>query len=225
MTFEIPEEEIKLCRICLEEEEEIGSLFSPCECKGTQKYVHKECLNQWRKQEHNNTSFTRCPTCHFTYRNRREGEGTNFGYLYYLQYLSNPFVALFVTVCIVITCLGCVTSLLSYLFSFLLPLKFTGSPFLLSGYILCIVSFILVTLVFILEEQEQGNRRSLENWISLFLQFLIDTPFNTWNVEFFGYSFTVFTLFLFIHRTYLFIKRKVQDLLIVNSLENIEPIS
>ena len=32
------------CRICLEEE---GDMISPCLCKGTQKWVHRECLDHW----------------------------------------------------------------------------------------------------------------------------------------------------------------------------------
>jgi hypothetical protein len=43
----------KQCKICLGgEEPELGRLISPCKCKGTIKYVHLECLNQWRKVRH-----------------------------------------------------------------------------------------------------------------------------------------------------------------------------
>uniref|UniRef100_A0A803M9T4 RING-CH-type domain-containing protein n=1 Tax=Chenopodium quinoa TaxID=63459 RepID=A0A803M9T4_CHEQI len=34
------------CRICLEIEGE--DLIAPCHCKGTQKYVHRSCLDNWR---------------------------------------------------------------------------------------------------------------------------------------------------------------------------------
>lgn len=40
------------CRICLETDEE-ENLCSPCKCIGTQKYVHKECLNKFREQFYN----------------------------------------------------------------------------------------------------------------------------------------------------------------------------
>lgn len=46
------EGDAKQCKICLggeEEEAELGRLISPCKCRGTIKYVHVECLNQWRK--------------------------------------------------------------------------------------------------------------------------------------------------------------------------------
>lgn len=40
------------CRICLETDDE-ENLCSPCKCIGTQKYVHKECLNKFREQFYN----------------------------------------------------------------------------------------------------------------------------------------------------------------------------
>ena len=39
---------MEICRICLENEE-ATSLISPCNCTGTQQYVHKECLNKWQE--------------------------------------------------------------------------------------------------------------------------------------------------------------------------------
>lgn len=52
------------CRICLD----IGGedLIAPCHCKGTQKYVHRSCLDNWRSTkvslfflllDHNNTDI------------------------------------------------------------------------------------------------------------------------------------------------------------------------
>jgi hypothetical protein len=38
------------CRICLEEEDTIENLISPCQCKGTHRYVHVDCLSEWRKR-------------------------------------------------------------------------------------------------------------------------------------------------------------------------------
>ena len=43
-----PEEELRLCRICLEGEEINKQEFiSPCACSGTQKYVHLNCIKTW----------------------------------------------------------------------------------------------------------------------------------------------------------------------------------
>ncbi|KAK0706782.1 hypothetical protein B0T26DRAFT_609693, partial [Lasiosphaeria miniovina] len=51
---------------------ELGRLISPCKCKGSQKYVHEGCLQQWRRAAPmSDRNFWRCPTCHFQYRMQR----------------------------------------------------------------------------------------------------------------------------------------------------------
>lgn len=42
-----------VCRICFEEDDE-SNLISPCNCIGSQKYIHLECLNRWRSTNINN---------------------------------------------------------------------------------------------------------------------------------------------------------------------------
>jgi hypothetical protein len=39
---------IKECRICLDDEVDETKLIAPCKCKGTHKYVHMKCLEKWR---------------------------------------------------------------------------------------------------------------------------------------------------------------------------------
>lgn len=51
-----------VCRVCQEEGE--GKLISPCDCNGTQRFIHEECLNLWVQSSKNNTT---CPTCRATY--------------------------------------------------------------------------------------------------------------------------------------------------------------
>ena len=36
------------CRICLNDAEQ-RYLIAPCVCTGTNKFVHRECLNNWRR--------------------------------------------------------------------------------------------------------------------------------------------------------------------------------
>ncbi|KAI5852415.1 RING finger domain protein [Morchella snyderi] len=66
------------CRICLEQvpppyapDPELGRLVSPCTCKGSSRFVHQGCLQQWRLLSPNQTNFYQCPTCHYQYRFRR----------------------------------------------------------------------------------------------------------------------------------------------------------
>ncbi|XWS16616.1 hypothetical protein CRYUN_Cryun34aG0105300 [Craigia yunnanensis] len=48
------------CRICLD----IGgdNLITPCHCKGTQKYVHRSCLDNWRSTKEG-FAFAHCTEC------------------------------------------------------------------------------------------------------------------------------------------------------------------
>lgn len=50
-----------VCRICFDAESEEDAnerLISPCACRGTMKYVHKSCLNAWRR--HRKSGSTAC---------------------------------------------------------------------------------------------------------------------------------------------------------------------
>ena len=57
----------KICRICLESDNP-EDLFSPCLCDGTSKYVHRNCLNQWRiLHDINSDNFKKCELCQTVY--------------------------------------------------------------------------------------------------------------------------------------------------------------
>lgn len=56
----------RMCRICHEGDaaaEELGRLFSPCLCRGSVRFVHIECLNEWRRLSSNPNSYYECETC------------------------------------------------------------------------------------------------------------------------------------------------------------------
>lgn len=48
------------CRICLDSGGE--DLIAPCHCKGTQKYVHRSCLDNWRSTKEG-FAFAHCTEC------------------------------------------------------------------------------------------------------------------------------------------------------------------
>ncbi|XP_031500632.1 uncharacterized protein LOC116264505 [Nymphaea colorata] len=48
------------CRICFESGG--GELIAPCDCKGTQKYVHRSCLDHWRSIKEG-FAFAHCTEC------------------------------------------------------------------------------------------------------------------------------------------------------------------
>lgn len=42
-------------------------MIAPCQCKGTMRYVHRGCLNQWRMASGRSDSFQRCEQCFALY--------------------------------------------------------------------------------------------------------------------------------------------------------------
>ncbi|CAI9267659.1 unnamed protein product [Lactuca saligna] len=48
------------CRICLDTEGD--DLIAPCHCRGTQKYVHRSCLDNWRSTREG-FAFSHCTEC------------------------------------------------------------------------------------------------------------------------------------------------------------------
>ncbi|KAK5175111.1 uncharacterized protein LTR77_000248 [Saxophila tyrrhenica] len=49
-----------------------GRLLRPCKCKGTQKYVHSDCLTAWRLQDPlQKRNYWQCPTCSYKYHLQR----------------------------------------------------------------------------------------------------------------------------------------------------------
>jgi E3 ubiquitin-protein ligase DOA10 len=62
------------CRLCLGSEGEegdasLGRLFRPCLCKGTQSFIHEECLSRWRAMP--DAPALACPICKYEYRYAR----------------------------------------------------------------------------------------------------------------------------------------------------------
>merc|ERR1719399_1041798 len=64
-----------ICRICLDDAK--ASLFRPCLCQGTMMYVHRECLETWRRQAHNPLAYQRCQQCNYQYNLSRNDAGTS----------------------------------------------------------------------------------------------------------------------------------------------------
>jgi len=75
-------------------EEDGGRLFSPCKCKGSQKYVHEGCLQAWRNAgPRNDRNSWKCPTCAFEYKLER---------LVWGRMLSRPLVRVSLTLAILV---------------------------------------------------------------------------------------------------------------------------
>jgi hypothetical protein len=61
--------EEKSCRICLGTEEP-ENLIRPCHCNGGMRYVHRNCLNEWRLQNVADGYYS-CDICRYRYTFRR----------------------------------------------------------------------------------------------------------------------------------------------------------
>jgi len=66
-------DEAPTCRICFDTGNGcgVGRLFSPCECRGSMRYVHVGCLDEWRCSATNDSAYYRCDSCHYNYRLQR----------------------------------------------------------------------------------------------------------------------------------------------------------
>lgn len=58
------------CRICFETEtadsqDPANPLICPCQCSGSSKYVHRQCLSQWRTTNHRADAYYECEVCKF----------------------------------------------------------------------------------------------------------------------------------------------------------------
>jgi len=55
------------CYICYEEGEVNNPLINPCQCAGSVKYVHLNCLQRWIQPEGSSAVNTHCPVCKARY--------------------------------------------------------------------------------------------------------------------------------------------------------------
>lgn len=57
----------RLCWVCFETEQENSNAtwICPCQCRGTMKWVHEECLQRWidEKQKRTNSPRVSCSQC------------------------------------------------------------------------------------------------------------------------------------------------------------------
>ena len=55
---------------CKKEDAPAHELIAPCLCRGSGKWVHRGCLDEWRAMgaQTNTACFTHCPQCNFEYR-------------------------------------------------------------------------------------------------------------------------------------------------------------
>lgn len=55
------------CRVCFESSDTRSDFIAPCACNGSQRFVHRHCLNTWLHTCNTEQCKTRCPSCHSNY--------------------------------------------------------------------------------------------------------------------------------------------------------------
>ncbi|KAH8796478.1 hypothetical protein BGZ57DRAFT_8320 [Hyaloscypha finlandica] len=72
-----------------------GRLIRPCKCRGSQKYVHEGCLQEWRHADPamGRRNYWECPTCKFRYRLER---------MRLSRYISSTFTQIVITLAIML---------------------------------------------------------------------------------------------------------------------------
>lgn len=71
------------CRVC-HEDDSMAPLIAPCRCCGTIKFIHEECLDNWRRTSQKNATY--CSVCQTTYKiGRRYKTWSEMAYWLLLQ--------------------------------------------------------------------------------------------------------------------------------------------
>ncbi|KAL2652016.1 hypothetical protein R1flu_020144 [Riccia fluitans] len=92
------------CRICLEPEGD--DLIAPCRCRGTQKYVHRSCLDNWRAAKEG-FAFAHCTECRSAFYLRANLPPDRWWLRLKFQLLVlRDHAAIFLIVQLVVGCLG-----------------------------------------------------------------------------------------------------------------------
>nr|XP_016462128.1 PREDICTED: uncharacterized protein LOC107785357 isoform X2 [Nicotiana tabacum] len=91
------------CRICLESDGR--DFIAPCKCKGSSKYVHRECLDQWRAVREG-FAFAHCTTCEAPFYLRVNDLHRKWRTLKFRFFVTTDILVIFVAVQLVIASLG-----------------------------------------------------------------------------------------------------------------------
>ncbi|KAH9619972.1 hypothetical protein KSS87_006864 [Heliosperma pusillum] len=95
------------CRICLDDIEG-KDLIAPCHCNGTQKYVHRSCLDNWRSTKEG-FAFAHCTECRARFLLRANVPSDRWWLrLKYQLLVARDHAFIFIVVQLIVTLLGIV---------------------------------------------------------------------------------------------------------------------
>ena len=140
-----------MCRICLDEDLESNMIY-PCKCKGTAKYVHKHCLNEWRTTSSNILNFSRCEMCHYEYKLCPE-TNNEYKFTKFLRCISNYSILYYIIYSILIFLIGQSLILIDtdeYIYKILISRNTTNSDlvtpvyYLFSGFNILLIQLVII---------------------------------------------------------------------------------
>lgn len=100
------------CRICFEEDIR-EHLISPCLCSGNSKYVHSDCLENWRNVNLQNTKYYSCEICKENYIFELKNDNVDNPYKKYFIFLSLDIFICSLISLITIYCCGFLVNLIT----------------------------------------------------------------------------------------------------------------
>ena len=98
------------CRICFDDDEIREKFIVPCECKGSAKYIHKECLNEWLKHNLSNLNYDRCNSCLFKYKRFSNDEIKINSMISDKYYIESLWTFIYLSITLIILGIICISS-------------------------------------------------------------------------------------------------------------------
>lgn len=138
----------KVCKICLAGNSISRDWVHPCKCGGTIRWVHQDCLNQWRKAGFRADSYRTCELCHTKFKVISISLPLSF---FVTRFLDNPREVLNLGLLLPPFCVYC--CVLALFFVFWCFMRTIGSigPCLIFAFPLCILRLASQNLSLVLQ--------------------------------------------------------------------------
>jgi hypothetical protein len=180
------------------------SQWANCLCKGTQAYIHVNCLNAWRFNAVGSRQFYECPTCKYHYRTSR---------IWYAELLVNPILIAALTL---ITILSAITILAYFIkfFAFLvIGVRLGRNAFALSGKLVFWAILLIggITMVVTLFGDQNNNPNINAGPVIHIVNDIMTVEGSSSLFTFCGYGFSLMGFAMFIKNVYSYVEKYMRN--------------